>query len=100
MSKVIENKIRSFSFEKTEALLAKEQIVTPRLLDLWTDELKTEFKESNIGKNTIRELIVQNILKNFDIVAFGVPHNVTPPKDIDDATVRKVKRMRRQSLMR
>ena len=74
MSTKIKNVVNSFAFDKVAALLESGNIVTPQVLDAWEFRLYEIMQkhDQKIGRNSIREILVQYILSEFDVAAFGV----------------------------
>lgn len=96
MSKIIRNVIKPYVYAEVEPLL-KTDVVTPRLLDRYEDKFIKILKEHNfnIGRRGVREIVVEVILDNFGIHAFGLTPIVSEPKVISDKTIRKYKKARK-----
>ena len=82
----IKNAINSYAYDKVVSLLEKGDIVTPQILDKWEKELHQTMKQNDqkIGRNTVRELLVQYILSEFDVKAFGVESKAYQKHEISD----------------
>ncbi|QFR56021.1 hypothetical protein CPT_Muldoon_065 [Serratia phage Muldoon] len=98
MTQAIKNVLNSFAYGKVVELQAQDKVIEPHHLDAWVDEILPQIKSggSNIGKNTTRELMVQYILSEFDVGAFGVGPMNPDKKEISDKAIRKYKKMRKQ----
>lgn len=100
MSQAIKNVLNSFAFDKVTELM-KTGYVTPEILDVWEAELHKEFKsrEYRIGRGTVRELLVQYILSEFDLYAFGIESPVFRAGEISDKTIRRMKNQRKKGFV-
>ena len=97
MSQAIKNVLNSFAYDKVVDIM-KTGYVTPEILDGWEQELHGTMKENDqkIGKARIRELVVQYILSEFDVVAFGVESKAFKAGEISDKVIRKMKNQRKK----
>lgn len=97
MSKEIRNAIKPDVFAEVEVMITAEKIVTPEILDVMQEKYYEFLKEKGfkIGRNGVREIIVEVILNNFNTNAFGVEPSVKGPSKISDKAVRKYKKERR-----
>lgn len=96
MTQAIKNVLNSFAYGKVLELQAQNVNIEPSHLDLWVNEIHHDVKEegASIGKNRVRELMVQYILSEFDTDVFGV---LSPQKhEISDKGIRKYKKARKQ----
>ncbi|CCI88646.1 phage protein [Yersinia phage phiR1-RT] len=98
MSQAIKNVLNSFAFNKIEAMMEQGTFVTHSLLDEWEIQLHGNMKENDqkIGKARIRELLVEYILREFDIKAFGIESKVKGLSTISDSAIRKMKNQRKK----
>lgn len=94
----IKNAINSYAYDKVVSLLEKGDIVTPQILDKWEKELHQTMKQNDqkIGRNTVRELLVQYILSEFDVKSFGVESKAYQKHEISDKTIRRMKNQRKK----
>ena len=94
----IKNAINSYAYYKVVSLLEKGDILTPQILDKWEKELHQTMKHNDqkIGRNTIRELLVQYILSEFDVKAFGVESTAYQKHEMSDKTIRRMKNQRKK----
>ncbi|UPW37780.1 receptor-recognition protein assembly protein [Escherichia phage vB_EcoM_ESCO10] len=100
MSQAIKNVLNSFAFDKVNELM-KTGFVTPQILDQWVAELLPimRSKDQKIGHNGIREILVQYILDEFDVAAFGVESKAWHPGEITDKTIRRMKNQRKKKFV-
>jgi hypothetical protein len=100
MSQAIKNVLNTFAFDKVNNLM-NVGFVTPEILDVWEVELHNEFKarDQKIGRGTVRELLVQYILSEFDVEAFGVQSAAWRPGEISDKTIRRMKNQRKKKFI-
>lgn len=101
MSQAIKNALNSFIFTKVSDIIEKGNIVTPAILDQWEKDFHMEMKKNDqkIGRNTIRELIVQYILSEFDVQAFGVEPKGYQKHEISETTIRRMKNQRKKKFV-
>lgn len=101
MSTEIKNVLASFAFDKVTAILEKGDIVTPTILDAWESRLLEIMRDhgQKIGRNGIREILVQYILTEFDVEAFGVVSSAWHAGEISDSTIRKMKNQRKKKFV-
>ena len=96
MSKLLRNEIKNYIFPIAEELLGEDKIVTPRFLDTHEQKLHASLNKDHhqISKTGIREIMVESILNNFGIQAFGVEPNIQGPTEITTKGIRKYKKLR------
>lgn len=103
MSQAIKNVLNKFAFDKVETMIENKQAVTPEVLDAWVKEIHPELKASgaSIGKNSTREILVQYILGEFDIEAFGLTQiiELQGDREISDKTIRRMKNQRKKGFV-
>lgn len=97
MSKALRNEIKNYIFPIIEEKMLEENaIITPRFLDKHEQILHESLNKDyhQISKNGIREIMVETILNNFSIQAFGVKPNIKGPTEITTKGIRKYKKLR------
>ncbi len=101
MSTKIKNVVNSFAFDKVVALLESGNIVTPQVLDAWEFRLYEIMQkhDQKIGRNSIREILVQYILSEFDVAAFGVESKAYQKHEISEKTIRRMKNQRKKKFV-
>ncbi|ADO19409.1 hypothetical protein SP18gp067 [Shigella phage SP18] len=93
MTASITNIITNFAFAKVNTLM-KSGFVTPEILDQWEGDVQKLIiaEGQTMGKARIRESLVQYILNEFDVVAFGLPL----PRENKEVSDKAIKRMNSQ----
>lgn len=97
MSKALRNEIKNYIFPIVEEKMLEENaIITPRFLDNHEQILHDTLNKDHhqISKTSIREIMVESILANFGIQAFGVKPNIKGPTEITAKGIRKYKKLR------
>lgn len=94
MSKEIRNVIKPNVFVEVEKMMNSQEIVTPKILDEMQERYYEFLKEKgyNIGRNGVREIIVEVILDNFSTPAFGVEPAAWTAGEITDKAIKKYKK--------
>lgn len=98
--KEMQNTLSHWISSKLEVIIGKEEILTPRKLDILSMELSITLKEVEglkpLSENTCRESIVAYALKEYSTEIFGVVSTYKGPSEISDKCIRRMKSQRKK----